>query len=182
MPVSGLDRAQNINTHIETEGINDMKKLLRTFSAECREYCGLFIIDAYVCTHIDNLPVRENCERLIKLPKLNCLFDTGSNHSLINIQAIKTLQLVPSSDTNTLVTPNAVSKSRTYKTDIFFPGELIFTNITVGEMNSLIDMIIGTDVIRLGDFRLEHQNDKYILSFSGPGHLFLPGEKLITGH
>ncbi len=100
----------------------------------------------------------------------NAVWDTGATHTCISKKIRETLDLVPIGETET-GTAGGLIKVKRYLVDILLPNDLIINNLQVIEvdlMSSGCDVLIGMDVITLGDFSLTNFTNKTVLSFRTP--------------
>lgn len=138
------------------------------FTVQCDNAYHLPLVKAHVGPFI-GAPLKErNIKRLEKIAPIDCCFDTGANNTAINRATVKKLGLVPLKETATIVSINATQTARMYKVDILLPNGLLIVNHTVSEIESPIDMFIGMDIIRAGDFALTNRQGKMLLSFRIP--------------
>ena len=101
--------------------------------------------------------------------KANALWDTGASCSLIRPEIAQKLNLKPISKT-LMDTPSDKSvPSNVYLINIYLPNKAKIIGIQAleGTPNSC-DMLIGMDVISLGDFAVTNLNGKTMFSFRIP--------------
>lgn len=96
------------------------------------------------------------------------VWDTGASSSCISKQVAQTLGLVPTSKT-IISTANGEFETNVYIVDLWLPNRVMVTDIAVVEadMNST-QLLIGMDVISLGDFTISSYQNKTTLSFRMP--------------
>lgn len=100
------------------------------------------------------------------------LWDTGSSESVISSDFVKKLNLLPIGIA-TVGTTGMTSKSNVYKLHFVLAEKLHITlNVTESDQlsGSGIDMLIGMDVITLGDFAITSYGDTICFSFRYPSH------------
>jgi predicted aspartyl protease len=99
------------------------------------------------------------------------VWDTGATGSVLTSKMIEELELKPSGMTE-VQTANGRSQSKTYIVDLMLPNNLIIKNLTVSETDSLgaIDLLVGMDVIQMGDFSISNAEGKTRFSFCIPSH------------
>ncbi len=105
-----------------------------------------------------------------KFSKYNALWDTGATNSVVTPKVVKELGLVPIGEGETLHA-GGVSRVKVYLITLLLPNNVLIPNIRVSEcadQAGRFDIIIGMDVITLGDFSISGQGIKRMLSFSMP--------------
>lgn len=100
----------------------------------------------------------------------NAIWDTGATNTVITQRVASELKFVPSGKTmsNGIHGPQSVN---TYFIGIRLPNEVGIKSLKVTECNSLngpFDVLIGMDVISLGDFSISNFNGKTTFSFRYP--------------
>jgi hypothetical protein len=103
------------------------------------------------------------------------LWDTGINKSLISQKIVDDFSLVPIGSSS-LLTTNNITKNYIYEVDLVLNGDVKRENITItsnvlcGNMvrPEAYDVIIGMDIIVLGDFCITNQGGKTTFSFRMP--------------
>lgn len=142
------------------------------FSVECDVYKGVATTTAYIMDSAPELTLEEKTKRLLGMNSYRCLFDTGASHSAISKTVASTL--TSKLDViSKVVSPNAVADTALYSVDILLPNNVVLSNVIVSEIENPIDIIIGLDVIGLGDFALSSRNGHPFLSFSYPHRLVI---------
>lgn len=103
-------------------------------------------------------------------PAVGAIWDTGATGSSITIALVKKLNLLPTGRSYVNTTNGSVWKS-TYTVDIGLPNGYIVPGVVVSEVDALsggIDVLIGMDIIRHGDFSITNHNGKTVMSFRMP--------------
>lgn len=103
-------------------------------------------------------------------PKLwRGLWDTGASKSSITKRIVDDLNLVPVGNTN-IGTANGVVTVNTYFVDFGLPNGVTVKNVLVScaDLGDDIDILIGMDIIRHGDFAITNTNNKTTFSFRTP--------------
>jgi predicted aspartyl protease len=97
------------------------------------------------------------------------LWDTGASNSLIRPEVAQKLHLLPVSMT-TINTPTSKNEiSPVYSVNLYLPNMVRVQNVQVLEgIPSGCDMLIGMDIIGLGDFAVTNFNGKTVFSFRMP--------------
>lgn len=98
------------------------------------------------------------------------LWDTGATSSCISQKVINTMGLIATGQMNVL-TPQGSMQVGTYLVDIFLPNKVLIKDVSVCGSNidnQNLDMLIGMDIISLGDFAITHSRDTTIFSFCAP--------------
>ena len=98
------------------------------------------------------------------------IWDTGASSSCISQKVITEMGLIATGQMNVL-TPQGSMQTGTYLVDIFLPNKVLIKDVKVCGTNidePGIDMLIGMDIIGLGDFAITHNQNKTIFSFCVP--------------
>ena len=98
----------------------------------------------------------------------NALWDTGATASVISTDIVSQLGLSPISQCKTY---HAQGESivNVYLVDLILPNELRVKDVRVteGRLNGF-GLLIGVDIINLGDFALTYKNKQTVFSFQIP--------------
>lgn len=103
-------------------------------------------------------------------PKMWCgLWDTGASRSSITQRIVDDLNLIPVGNTN-ISTANGVVIVNTYFVDFGLPNGVTIENVLVScaDLGDDIDVLIGMDIIKHGDFAITNVNQKTTFSFRTP--------------
>lgn len=103
-------------------------------------------------------------------PKLwRGLWDTGASMSSITQRIVDDISLIPVGRINTS-TANGVVPVNTYFVDIGLPNGVTVKNVLVSccDLGDDIDILIGMDIIKFGDFSITNTNNKTTFSFRTP--------------
>lgn len=98
------------------------------------------------------------------------LWDTGATSSCISDSVAGKLDLKPTGMMN-IRTPSGSKEVRTFLVNIKLPNYLSVVDVPVCETdigNQDIDVLIGMDIILLGDFSVSNFNDRTVFSFRHP--------------
>ena len=100
------------------------------------------------------------------------VWDTGASHSVIAQKVAQQVSLVPTGKAETHGVHGSKSNVNTYIVDIVLPNNVCITNITVSEgcLIGAIDVLIGMDIIQLGDFSISNAGGKTCFSYCLPPH------------
>lgn len=98
------------------------------------------------------------------------LWDTGATNTCISEEVVQKLSLVPTGKI-TMRTPSGEDERNTYLVDIVLPNNVTINNHVVidskiGEQN--IGMLVGMDIITLGDFAVSNFNNQTVFTFRIP--------------
>lgn len=95
-----------------------------------------------------------------------CLWDTGATHSMISKNTVETLGLKPIGDAR-LLSAHGEAITNIYKASLNLPDQLILPRVKVTECatNDSFGVVIGMDIITMGDFS--------ITNFGGGYYIFL---------
>jgi len=101
--------------------------------------------------------------------KIDGLWDTGAECSLIRPEVAVRLNLQRVSETFICTPTGEDIPSKVYIVNIYLPNNAKILNLLVAEgIPNSCDILIGMDVINLGDFVVSNFNDKTTFSFRIP--------------
>lgn len=98
------------------------------------------------------------------------LWDTGATTSCISEGVVQQLNLIPTGMMN-IQTPSSTKAVKTYLVNVGLPNHLKVNDIQVCETDigkQGIEMLIGMDIITLGDFSVSNFNNNTVFSFRFP--------------
>ena len=101
---------------------------------------------------------------------VNALWDTGATSTCISKDVVAALNLIPLGRRD-ILTPSGLSVVNTYLVDILLPNHLTVGNVVVcdSEIGSQgLGVLIGMDIINLGDFAVSNYNGKTVFTFRTP--------------
>lgn len=112
----------------------------------------------------------------------NCLWDTGASHSAITDETVNALALESIGET-TAQYAQGEAITNVYKIGLNLPDLLFLPQLKVTECssNEAFGVIIGMDVISLGDFSITNVNGVSTFSFCVPGMETIDYVKRIAG-
>lgn len=102
--------------------------------------------------------------------KVKALWDTGATGTCISKDVAQSLSMV-STGKKDIHTPSSTEKVNTYLLDIVLPNKVEIKDVEVCETeigNQGIDMLIGMDIILVGDFVVSNYDNKTVFSFRIP--------------
>lgn len=100
----------------------------------------------------------------------NAIWDTGATASVITQDIVDKLNLKPTGMSR-VSTANGVAEQNTYIVDIQLPNDVTIKDVTVTGISSLpsnCDVLVGMDIISLGDFSVTNYNGITCMSFRTP--------------
>ncbi|MCL2632287.1 MAG: SEC-C metal-binding domain-containing protein [Coriobacteriia bacterium] len=101
---------------------------------------------------------------------VKALWDTGASKSVISEEAAKELNL-PISGKVEIVHANGKDDCNQHFVNIYLPSGVNIVGLQVAATKlSEIDVLIGMDIITLGDFALTNKNDRSMFSFRVPSN------------
>lgn len=113
-------------------------------------------------------PVRDR--KMSNFKDYKALWDTGATNCVITPKVVQELGLVPAG-----VSQNrhagGVSNANIYYIDICLPNNIVIPQVRVSEcadQAGRFDLIIGMDIISLGDFSISGQGNRRMVSFCMP--------------
>lgn len=101
---------------------------------------------------------------------VGAIWDTGATASVITTNIVNKLNLVPTGMTN-VITANGPALQNTYIVEIVLPNGLVVKDVTVTEIPGLssgCEVLIGMDIIVLGDFSITNYKGTTCMSFRIP--------------
>jgi len=102
--------------------------------------------------------------------QFTAVWDTGANHTSITPNVSKALNLISSGKTEVRGV-NSINEVNTYEIDIGLPNGVLVSDITVSEnIIAGCDVLIGMDIIQMGDFAISNAGGKTTFSFCIPYH------------
>ncbi|MFA7402182.1 MAG: SEC-C metal-binding domain-containing protein [Bacteroidales bacterium] len=102
--------------------------------------------------------------------RTKALWDTGATHCVVTKQTAKTLNLKPISISK-VSHANGISLANVYLINIYLPNNLVIPSVRVTECADNagnFGVIIGMDVITMGDFSITNYDSKTTVSFRIP--------------
>ncbi|GAI99903.1 unnamed protein product, partial [marine sediment metagenome] len=105
-----------------------------------------------------------------KILTIRALWDTGATNCIIAPDIVKKLGLKPVTFTNVMHGGGIEENKPVYKINIYLPNSVYipFINATEGIINGQFDLIIGMDIITLGDFAISNINNQSVVTFRVP--------------
>lgn len=97
------------------------------------------------------------------------IWDTGATNSAISTKFSKECNLVPTGKAKTN-TANGIRECDTYIIDLILPNNVKIENVQVTEceLDPNVSMLIGMDIIALGDFSVTNVDGQTVFSFRTP--------------
>lgn len=102
--------------------------------------------------------------------KAQAQWDTGATNSCISHDVVTKLNLISNGFANNH-TPSGTALQRTYKLDVYLPNHLRVEGVQVSASeigNQGIDILIGMDIITLGDFAISNYKGRTVFTFRYP--------------
>lgn len=118
-----------------------------------------------------------------KSKEVIALWDTGATNSCISIDAVQSLDLIPTGKIN-IRTPSGEDTVNTYLIDVILPNDVSIKNLMVCDSkigSQGIGMLVGMDIISKGDFLVSNFKNKTTFSFRIPSGIttdFVTGIKI----
>lgn len=103
-----------------------------------------------------------------KIMQYNGLWDTGATGSMITEKIVKELGLIPVRQIETHHA-QGTSINNLYYVNIALPNGIVIPNVPVADGKLIdTDVLIGMDIISLGDFSITNRNGGTVFSFQIP--------------
>lgn len=135
------------------------------FSSINPSYTREIITDAYISMPSKNVGLGNG-----QLVKVLALWDTGATNSVVTPHIISQLGLKPDGVAQS-THAGGVSLVNTYLVDIALPNKILLPGVRVSEcaeQNGRFDIIVGMDIISLGDFSVTGPANRRMVSFCAP--------------
>ncbi|MCB8942577.1 MAG: retroviral-like aspartic protease family protein [Ardenticatenaceae bacterium] len=107
--------------------------------------------------------------RLSKDHEFHALWDTGATNSMVTEKVVRDCNLTPIGMTRVATAGGVLEETPTFLVDIFLPNQVIIQNLTVaqGDLRG-IELLIGMDIILMGDFAVTNFGGVTSFSFRFP--------------
>lgn len=127
------------------------------------------ILDILMTDTFINSTKRDMTKTVDTTKKWRGLWDTGASTSSIDIRVADELGLTPIGRT-VIGTANGMVEVNTYIIDITLPNHVTVADVIVtsSDLGKDIDLLIGMDIIRHGDFSITHTDNSTTFSFRVP--------------
>ena len=106
-----------------------------------------------------------------KIGKFIAIWDTGATSTVITTQVVEKLGLIPSGKANLKGVAGSKDDVDTYYIIITLPNSVrvnVFKAVEAPSIAGNADILIGMDIIALGDFSVTNVNQKTVFSFRYP--------------
>ena len=116
------------------------------------------------------IPQNQNDFSSVNIHQTKALWDTGATNSAITQNIIQTLKLVPIGQAQ-VQHAKGVSNSDVFLVNIYLPNKFVIPFVRVTEatiVGGQFDIIIGMDIITLGDLSIINFKQKTTVSFRMP--------------
>ncbi len=140
-----------------------MEKKLIAFTSKADRLMSVLSSEVVVSNVIDNIVEKPSVSQ-----KYYAIWDTGANGSVITKKVVEECELLPI-DIVQVNTVGGVRNSNVFLIGILLPNKLFVSPIRVCEGDIAgADLLIGMDIITLGDFAVTNKDAKTIFSFQYP--------------
>lgn len=105
-----------------------------------------------------------------KTKKEIALWDTGASGTCISSETVKALGMIPTGKRN-IKTPSGCTEVNTYLTSILLPNNVEIQDVEVCDSeigNQGIGVLVGMDIITMGDFAVSNHLGNTVFSFRIP--------------
>ena len=102
--------------------------------------------------------------------KARALWDTGATGTCISTEVANKLSMVPTGK-QTISTPSGCKEVNTYLVSVVLPNNVKFQDVVVCDSDigsQGIDMLIGMDIILVGDFAVSGYGNQTVFSYRAP--------------
>lgn len=109
------------------------------------------------------------------------IWDTGATNTSITPQVVEGCNLKEIGRTMVTSADGQITHAQTYLVDILLPNQVVVQKIEVAQLNFTgEDVLIGMDVIGLGDFAVSKKNGSTVFSFIVPSKETIDFVKLVN--
>lgn len=141
------------------------EKKIKSFTARHNGLANVLVTETFISQAFD--PATNKTK--IDFRKYNSLWDTGATNSAISQKVVDECSLKPIGVVN-VSHAGGISQHYTYLVNIFLRNHVGVSNIRVTQANldPSTDILIGMDIITLGDFAITNVNGETVFSFRTP--------------
>lgn len=127
------------------------------------------ILDMLKTETLINSNIRDQNKSIDTNKKWRGLWDTGASKSSIDKRVVDELGLIPVGK-GTISTANGMVSVNTYFVNLTLPNHVTVKDVlvTCADLGNDIDVLIGMDIIRHGDFSITNTNQSTTFSFRIP--------------
>ena len=127
------------------------------------------ILDMLKTETLINSNIRDKNKSIDINKKWRGLWDTGASKSSVDKRGVDELGLIPVGK-GTISTANGVVSVNTYLVNLTLPNRVTVRDVlvTCADLGNDIDVLIGMDIIRHGDFSITNTNRSTTFSFRIP--------------
>lgn len=127
------------------------------------------ILDMLKTETLINSNIRDKNKSIDINKKWRGLWDTGESKSSVDKRVVDELGLIPVGK-GTISTANGVVSVNTYFVNLTLPNRVTVRDVlvTCADLGNDIDVLIGMDIIRHGDFSITNTNRSTTFSFRIP--------------
>lgn len=127
------------------------------------------ILDMLKTETLINSNIRDKNKSIDINKKWRGLWDTGASKSSVDKRVVDELGLIPVGK-GTISTANGVVSVNTYFVNLTLPNRVTVRDVlvTCADLGNDIDVLIGMDIIRHGDFSITNTNRSTTFSFRIP--------------
>lgn len=106
----------------------------------------------------------------VNLKKYKAIWDTGATGTCITTKVAQECGLIPTGQCQIGTAGNTIDDANTYLISILLPHNFGIPSLTVMEVKEIggADLLIGMDIITLGDFIITNKDGKTVLTFRSP--------------
>lgn len=136
---------------------------LSAFTAKAKTLQNVLLTEVEVFQEIPGKP--------LNIKKYVAIWDTGATSSVITPKIVKELGLVSSGLIQVHGVAGSKDNAKTYLISLGLPNKIRVDSVRAAEVPQIVgeaDMLIGMDIITLGDFSVTNVNNKTVFSFRIP--------------
>lgn len=137
---------------------------INSFTTQYDKITNMLVNDVHIATTYNSVSNQPENPIVFK-----ALWDTGATNSMVTERVVQACKLAPFKMTR-VSTASGTGLSPVFLVGMGLPNKVWIPNIHVslGKLSGDIDVLIGMDVICLGDFAITHQDGRTTFSFRVP--------------
>jgi predicted aspartyl protease len=114
-------------------------------------------------------PQNNNNPKVYEKDKFRAVWDTGATNTVINEKIAEKMGLIPINFIKSY-TANGEADSKVYCVDLYLPNNVRIQNLQVtdGKLGDGLDVLVGMDVISIGDFAITNMHGATTFTFCMP--------------
>ena len=143
----------------------------KSFVTSYEKISNVLINEVHISKVFDDPPINFNHLEDPNCKKYKAIWDTGGNITVINKKVIEDCDLIPIGRT-IMRSPGGENRSYLYLINLWLKNGLMIPNLRVveGVLTEDVEVLIGMDIINLGDFAVSNKDGKTVFTFRYPSY------------